>query len=313
MSKLNRSLFRSLIVVVLLAAMVQGVFAQTSTPNPTPSATPQWTDTEAEFVGALEVLSATSITVSGTVFDITRAEVEARLAIGDIVKVHATQVGGVWQAREVERTDDSRDDRRAGEFELTGVLTATSTDFIVVAGQPISITGAEINDTLTLGDLVKAHVTLVSGQLIAREVELAGGAAPSCATTTPRGWDNYRVRSGDTLSSIAARTGTTVAELARVNCITDTRFVVAGTLLFVPRFAGSGIGNDNGNDNDDNGNDNDDDRGNDNGNDNDDDRGNDNDDDHGNDNDDDHGNDNDDDHGNDNDDDDDNDNDDDDD
>jgi len=243
-------LFRMLTAVILFAIVAQGAFAQTATPTPT------WTANEAEIIGVLEAIDLNSVTVNGIIINVTGAEVETGLAVGDTVKVHATLVATVWQAREVESVVITGGTTTpTGEFEITGVLTATGSGFIVVAGQIIDVSAAEINDTLTLGDLVKVHVSNVSGQLIAREVEIAFGDAPTCATGTPDGWRNYRVRAGDTLSDIAARTGTSVLELARVNCITDTGLVIAGTLLFVPRSASGDISNDNGNDDDDNGND----------------------------------------------------------
>lgn len=48
-------------------------------------------------------------------------------------------------------------------------------------------------------------------------------------------WDHtYSVQPGDTLSSIADRAGTTLDELAQMNDINDTSFVVTGTQLLVP-------------------------------------------------------------------------------
>lgn len=58
-----------------------------------------------------------------------------------------------------------------GETEITGTLERINSGTIVVAGQTISIVGAEINDVLVVGRSVKAHVSTVNGVLTAREVE----------------------------------------------------------------------------------------------------------------------------------------------
>jgi len=51
-------------------------------------------------------------------------------------------------------------------------------------------------------------------------------------------WQRYRIRAGDTLGSIAARSGTTVAELQQVNHLKDTH-IRDGKQLLIPRPAGS--------------------------------------------------------------------------
>lgn len=189
--------------------------------------------------------------------------------------------------------NSSGDDAPDGEFELTGVLEQVGDGFIVVAGQVIDITGAEIKNQLVVGSMVKVHLSLVNGQLVARETEDALGSeddgdddsSHQCGDV-PEGWTTYVVQGGDTLSGIAVRSDSDDDDLADVNCIENPGQIVVGAEILVPREPDpqSVLIDDNGNDNsDDNGNDNSDD---DNGNDNsDDDNGNDNsDDDNGNDN-----------------------------
>ncbi|MBK8028463.1 MAG: LysM peptidoglycan-binding domain-containing protein [Chloroflexi bacterium] len=312
-------IFRIMVTVLIVALMAQGAFAQVTPP------TPVLASNEFELVGVLESISQTSMIVAGFTIDISGAEVQRGLLPGDIVKVHASVGAAGLTAREVElagaddgtglddnsndnsvgndnSVDDNSNDNSSlpivpGEFELIGVLNSIQGSLWDVGGQLIDVSGAELKDVIAVGDVIKVHVSNASGQLVAREAELAGiGNAATCATTTPSGWRNYQIRGGDTLSAIAARAGITVEELARVNCINDIRLVVVGANLFVPRLGGFSDDNFNGNDNssndngdDDNGNDNgsndngDDDNSNDNGsNDNgDDDNGNDNGDDHG--------------------------------
>lgn len=56
---------------------------------------------------------------------------------------------------------------------------------------------------------------------------------PTCSKEQPADWGTYQVRPGDTLTAIAARSGTTVARLQEVNCLSSD-LVRVGELLFVP-------------------------------------------------------------------------------
>ncbi|MBC8170233.1 MAG: LysM peptidoglycan-binding domain-containing protein, partial [Anaerolineae bacterium] len=94
--------------------------------------------------------------------------------------------------------------------------------------------------------------------------------AASCVPVQPSGWVVYFVKSGDTLSGLAAATASTMSELINVNCITNPRLLVTGEQLYLPTMPetsdpGSSGGDNNGGDDngeDDNGDDdNDDDNG----------------------------------------------------
>ena len=64
----------------------------------------------------------------------------------------------------------------------------------------------------------------------------AGQLATSASTAAPSG-QTYVVRSGDTLSSIAARYGTTSSAIARANRITNPNLIVIGRKLSIPQGA----------------------------------------------------------------------------
>lgn len=51
-------------------------------------------------------------------------------------------------------------------------------------------------------------------------------------------WPTYTVSRGDTLSGIARRTSSTVAELTAANCLSDANLLFAGQVLYVPRLPG---------------------------------------------------------------------------
>ncbi|MDP9068727.1 MAG: LysM peptidoglycan-binding domain-containing protein [Actinomycetota bacterium] len=67
-------------------------------------------------------------------------------------------------------------------------------------------------------------------------------AAASMSVATPAMAGTYTVRRGDTLSEIAARHGTSVARLARMNDLSDADLIVAGQRLRVPGRGGGGGG-----------------------------------------------------------------------
>lgn len=60
------------------------------------------------------------------------------------------------------------------------------------------------------------------------------GISQSADCMLPDEWAEYRVQSGDTLSSIALNSGSTIEELTEVNCLEEAGFIVEGQTLFVP-------------------------------------------------------------------------------
>jgi hypothetical protein len=63
---------------------------------------------------------------------------------------------------------------RANEFEITGTVTALTSTTITLRELRIQIAGAEINDSISVGALVKVHYSVGAGGVrVAREVEQA--------------------------------------------------------------------------------------------------------------------------------------------
>src|SRR5690606_31469050 len=200
----------------------------------------------------------TTLVIGGLSIDMRGAEFNSPVIVGQRIRIHASfDDDGNLVAREADNrfdddripapagtpevrpSDDDDDDDRRDEFEFRGLLQAIGDDFIVVAGRTIDITNAEIRGQLVVGRRVEVELVNRNGQLVAREVETRrddnddddGTITPGTGT-----WNvTYTIRRGDTLSSIAARTGTTVEELARMNNITDIRFITVGTQILVPR------------------------------------------------------------------------------
>ncbi len=56
----------------------------------------------------------------------------------------------------------------------------------------------------------------------------------ACIPMMPDDWIWYQVQVGDTLESLAQRTGATVAELAQVNCLEENSVLADQTMIFIP-------------------------------------------------------------------------------
>ena len=160
---------------------------------------------EIEIVGILQVRSPAIAIVNKLVFDISAAQVQPDLAIGDVVKVHARLGdGSIWLARKIERfvPDESSAAMPDGhpvlppgtectqchkqtptipgpivemdehELKIVGVLEEIGEGYVVVSGQHFDTTGAKIKGQLIVGALVKLElIRLDSGILIVREVK----------------------------------------------------------------------------------------------------------------------------------------------
>lgn len=229
----------SLIAIAMFALLGQSfVMAQSATG-------------EVEIVGTVSAITNKSITLGTQVFDVSTAEVKAGVAVGALVKVHATQnTSGQWVAREVELSLPSAEQTPdpsvtttpvpINAFEITGQITAITDTSITVGGHVIDISRAEVKNALAVGDQVKVHVLVLNNQWLAREVESASipvtlTVAPNCTPTAPAGWVTYTVQAGDTLSSIAFGSGSNPQAVAAANCISNPRSLQAGQTVFVPQ------------------------------------------------------------------------------
>lgn len=130
-----------------------------------------------EFVGEIEALTTTTITINGQVIDISTAELNTALAVGEVVKVEGTlESDGSITARELYAVED--DDLLPGEVEIIGPITALDGDTITIGGLVIHVAEAELSDDLVLevDAVVKVHMSLVADTAgveswVAREVK----------------------------------------------------------------------------------------------------------------------------------------------
>ncbi len=56
-----------------------------------------------------------------------------------------------------------------------------------------------------------------------------------CAVVRPNGWVSYQIRSGDTLSALAASSSITLTELMAINCISDASRIIVGETTYLPK------------------------------------------------------------------------------
>ncbi|NWG18121.1 MAG: LysM peptidoglycan-binding domain-containing protein, partial [Chloroflexi bacterium] len=251
---------------------------------------------EIEIVGKIASMDGTTLVIAGRAISLSGTEIAETVVAGQIVKIKVSPADdGSLVAREVKAYDDDADDNSNAntndnvsddtaddnsddtgsnnaedttkfdddEFELKGTLTEIGDGYIMVSGIRIATSGAEIKGSLVPGALVEVKLGLAGDQYVAFKIEHKSSdddddfLPDECVATAPQGWTSYTIRAGDTLSSVAARSGADLDDLLIVNCIADPRLIFADTVIFVPREPAPASDNANDND-DDNSNDNDD-------------------------------------------------------
>ncbi len=130
-----------------------------------------------ELVGEIEALTSSTVTINGQVIDISAAQLNTALAVGEMVKVEGTlESDGSITAREVYAVEEG--DLLPGEVEIIGPITALDGDTMTIGGLVINVAEAELSDDLTLelDAVVKVHMSLVADTAgveswVAREVQ----------------------------------------------------------------------------------------------------------------------------------------------
>jgi LysM repeat protein len=117
-----------------------------------------------------------------------------------------------------------------------GSASGGTSTYTVEAGDTLSALalrfGTTVDSLVSLNHIADANLIVVGQRLAVDGHDSASagstGAAPSLTAT-----GSYTVRSGDTLSSIAARYGTTTADLVALNDLSDPDLVTVGEVLKV--------------------------------------------------------------------------------
>jgi LysM repeat protein len=87
-----------------------------------------------------------------------------------------------------------------------------------------------LGSTIQVPDTVEGYASLQEAGLVSADP--AQAAAPAAAAPAPQG--AYTVRPGDTLSLLAAQTGTSVEAMAAMNGLDPSGLLLAGTVLKLP-------------------------------------------------------------------------------
>jgi LysM repeat protein len=138
----------------------------------------------------------------------------------------------------------------ASIFLLTPAVASADLSHVVARGE--TLTSIAATDGLSVSALAAANgmspsSTLIAGSVLQIPAQTAGSAgqgeeaaegSTAASTSGTAGTGSYVVRPGDTLTSIAQRMGTTVAQLAAANGLSPNGVLVAGRSLDVQ--AGSG-------------------------------------------------------------------------
>jgi len=126
-------------------------------------------------------------------------------------------------------------------IEATHTATATATETVTLTATSTATATVTSSATATLTATSTATATVTSSATATLTPTSTATRTPTstpgetvCVPAAPDGWVSYRVEAGDTLSGLAAATGTTVAQITSVNCLEDARFIVAGQPLFLP-------------------------------------------------------------------------------
>ena len=157
----------------------------------------------------------------------------ARLGDKLSVQAYTTTLGGLV-ARRIEVLEPGNRPPTPAPT-LTPTATPTSTASVTPSATPTITATASMTPTFT------ATATLTASPTVSRTPTPtpSPSATPTptsaeCQRQQPPGWVEYMIMPGDTLSRLAAATGTTVDEITRVNCIRNPRLVVAGQRVYLP-------------------------------------------------------------------------------
>jgi LysM repeat protein len=121
----------------------------------------------------------------------------------------------------------------AGPKAATGPRASTGRVYVVRSGDTLSGIATRLH--VPLAALLKAnHLSARSFIYPGQRLTVRGAAATAAAARSSATTVSYRVRAGDTLSTIAARHHTTVAAIARASGISSRAFIQPGQVLRVP-------------------------------------------------------------------------------
>jgi LysM repeat protein len=127
----------------------------------------------------------------------------------------------------------------APQDSLTATMPPSSTPVIITATVLSQATGIPATpvppDTITATALSQATGILPTPTATGVVTAIADDPrAPDCTLPIPPGWQPYTVRQGDRAFRLAVDHGTTVDEIAAVNCLANPRLLQVGDILLLP-------------------------------------------------------------------------------
>jgi LysM repeat protein len=133
----------------------------------------------------------------------------------------------------------------AGETTSTAVPASTSTSgaYVVAPGDTLSAIAARAGvsvRSLAAANGLNPNAFLLIGTVLHLSGSSASSGTVMTAGDTTGSGASYVVQAGDTLSAIAARSGTTVDALASANGLDPSHYLLTGTVLRVSSGSGSG-------------------------------------------------------------------------
>ena len=114
--------------------------------------------------------------------------------------------------------------------------TATAGSYVVQPGDTLTSIAQRFGTTvaqLAAANGLNPNGILVSGRTLSVQGAASAGAGAESSSTSTSG--SYVVQPGDTLTAIAERSGTTVAQLAAANGLNPNGILVSGSTLTVPQ------------------------------------------------------------------------------
>lgn len=255
-SLLYKVLAAAILLLLIVSAALPAVMQDNAAP-PAAIANDAFTVT-----GMLESISMQEIVVDGLAVDIRLADLNTRLTLGDTVRVEGNVNEGVFTARWIgppavqnPATSSNESSGSRDTFDFRGVIDSVGDGFVIVSGQQINTANLNPLVPLMVGQVVRVRGVIENGVFNPRVIQSPNSSGffdddlddrfdddqrdlnipADCVVTAPAGWVSYAIRAGDSLSSIAARSGSSVAELVRVNCLSNPRYIVAGANLLLPR------------------------------------------------------------------------------
>lgn len=121
------------------------------------------------------------------------------------------------------------------------VATVAARDVVVTAGDTLTAIArrehTSVARIVALNRLRNPHLIYV-GQRLHVSPPVSSATVKATASSLA-GWRSYRVRTGDTLTSIARRSGTSISAIVSANRISNRSFIRIGSVLRIPPKAGA--------------------------------------------------------------------------